>query len=150
MPCSRAIRSDSPAAFAAPSSLGSPVSGTPHSAAWPRSSSQMETVKSSAPPAAATCATTSSVRYVACSKHSIPASSPIRMASALCACAVTYVPLARASSTAARISATLNCVSSIASLCDTTPPETHILSCVAPCRNAIRAALRTSSGPWQT
>ena len=70
------------------------------------------------------------------------------MPALLCACTVTYVPLAFASSTATAISATVNWVSlgcwvEIA----TTAPVTSSLTNVAPRRNPSRTFLRSSSGP---
>ena len=99
-----------------------------------------------AAPAAAIAVAVSSSSQLPCSKHVTPAANPLRMPRQLWAWAVTYVPRASASSTATRSSSIDSWVSSRSSLRETTPPLTKTLSWVAPRRNAVRAALRTSSG----
>src|SRR5205823_6619422 len=82
-----------------------------------------------------------------CSIERTPASMARRTAESLYACESTYLPTAWASSTAARISATVYCVVSSSSDGDMAPPEAMILIWSTSRRSCSRAALRTSSTP---
>ena len=74
-------------------------------------------------PAAAIRFTVASSRMLPCSIDRTPAESALFTASEVWQCAITYVPKARASSTAAVISAMLNCTLSIGSFGDMMPPD---------------------------